>query len=103
MGRNQPELVTAAEWIDVDEVERITVGDVSFEASESHTLKTPDGYKWSKDVTTGTLVETRDGFKAMSRETIAKKTRVLRLHLEGPSHEYSVSGVFSHNTKISTL
>lgn len=103
MGRDVPERVESAEWIDVDQVERISVGGVMFEASDSHTLKTESGYRWTVDVPSGSSVETRSGFREMTRETIRKKTRVLRVHLNGPSHEYSVSGVFSHNFKIAPV
>lgn len=99
-GRDVPERVLSAEWIEVDSLYRITVGDASFECSGSHTLKLSDGYQWVENIRSGSMVETRDGYQPVRIEQVHKAGRVLKLHLEGPSHEYSVSGVLSHNAKI---
>jgi hypothetical protein len=99
-GRDEPERVLSAEWIEVDSLYRVTVGASSFECSGSHTLKLADGYQWVENVHSGSMVETRDGYKPVRIDHVQKSGRVLRLHLEGPSHEYSVSGVMSHNFKI---
>jgi hypothetical protein len=100
MGRNAPERLIGAEWHWVDTVQRITVGEHSFECSDSHTVIADGRHQWCSNVPSGSLIETRTGLRTMTREAASKRVRVLRVHLEGPSHEYSAYGVLSHNTKV---
>lgn len=99
-GRDELERVLSADWIEVDSLYRITTGDASFACSGSHTLKLADGYQWVENIQTGSMVETRIGYEPVRTDQVQKAGRVLRLHLEDPSHEYSVSGLMSHNFKI---
>lgn len=102
MGRNQPERVIGAQWIDVNELYRVSVnGHESFECSASHVLDVDGVYTWVSRLAPECTVNTRhEGKQNMQYEVLAKTDRVLRIELSGPSHEYSVHGVMTHNFKI---
>jgi hypothetical protein len=99
-GRHGPERVIAADWMPVETVFRVAVaGHDSFECSGSHMLRTAGHYEWTQRVLEGALVETKDGYKPVRISWEHRRTRVLRIHMAGPSHEYSVRGVWTHNWK----
>ena len=101
VGREGPERIVSAAWVPVQEYHWIEVeGFESFGASESLTLKPEDApHTWCSRLASGTLVDTTAGFRAMRRTLVPEPTEVLFLHLEGPSHEYRVDGVWTHNHK----
>jgi hypothetical protein len=102
LGRDGPERLRSAEWKEADRVFAVTVGSrPAFRASDSHPIKASHCYSPLGFARAGSLVETRDGFEPLQAEPVPGVHRVLHVHLGGPSHEYSVRGVFSHNEKIS--
>lgn len=97
-GRSVPERIVGAEWVWVDSFERITVDGFSFDCSASHTLSVDGQHIHCGKIPSGSMIETRTGYVQMVRRTVEEGRRVLRIHLEGPSHEYSVGGILTHNT-----
>lgn len=102
LGRNGPERIKHAEWVTVPEYFAIEVeGFRAFGCSGSHMVLTEDGYHWVSHVAGGTPVATVDGFRRLRKHRIRAKADVLRIELEGPSHEYLVvQGVWTHNIKL---
>lgn len=98
-GRYGPERMVSAEWMPVEEVFRVYAGAPGFECSTTHMLRVQGHYKFVEDVPSWSNVETRTGYAPAGLARYPKSTRVLRIHMEGPSHEYSVHGVWSHNYK----
>ena len=102
-GRYGPERIISAEWVPVAEVYRVRVGNRrSFDCSTTHMLRVFGHYVFAEDVPTWSAVETRYGYETAALTRYTKSTRVLRIHMEGPSHEYSVHGVWTHNMKPPT-
>jgi hypothetical protein len=97
VGRNIPERVRSAAWNWVEQYQEITVGETTFCCSDSHTLSVAGVHRHCSAVDDGALVEIRGGYARLSRTKRFGRVRVLRIELEGPSHEYSVGGVLTHN------
>ena len=96
-GRYGPEKVLSAEWVEVSRVCSVSVGfRPSFECSESHMLRVAGHYIHAVEIDS-CAVETRDGYEHARIVRAEKTCRVLQIFLEGPSHEYSSHGVWSHN------
>jgi len=102
LGRDGPERIRMAEWMEVPEYFGINVaGFRAFGCSGSHMVRTRSGYRWVQDVPDGTEIETTRGFGAMRKSRLSVANEVLRIELEGPSHEYQVGdGVWTHNMKV---
>jgi hypothetical protein len=100
LGRDGPERLRSAEWKESDHVFSVRVGDrPAFRVSDSHPVKRSHYYSPLCRALSGTSVETRDGYEPLTAVAVPGTHRVLHVHLGGPSHEYSIHGVFSHNTK----
>lgn len=103
VGRNGPERIKHAEWMTVREYYAIELeghGFHAFGCSPSHMVMTEDGYRWIAHVLDGTPIETTDGFRLLRKHRILVQADVLKIELEGPSHEYLVvEGVWTHNFK----
>lgn len=104
MGRDVPERIISAEWVHEDHYQLIEVdGFRSFGCSDSHTMlpEGSDRHIWCSLIESGTKVDTIDGFSTMKRTgVIDAPTEVLKIELEGPSHEYLVEdGIWAHNIK----
>jgi hypothetical protein len=102
VGREGPERIRMAEWMKVPEYLLINVsGFRGFGCSGSHTVRTRAGHRWVDHVPDGTEIETNCGFETMRKFRINMTAHVLKIELEGPSHEYQVvDGVWTHNLKI---
>jgi hypothetical protein len=99
-GRFGPERLVGATWERVTDVYRVNVGNrPAFECSGSHMLRVQGHYKWTREIATRARLETRDGYEHARIVPTGAVCRVLRVHLEGPSHEYSTHGVMTHNMK----
>jgi hypothetical protein len=96
-GENGPELLVSAKWVWQRHVNQITVGDVTFECSDTHTLAVNGVHSACSTIPSGTLIDTRTGLQAMTKTRVRKDARVLKVTLSGPSHVYSVGGVLTHN------
>ncbi len=97
MGRDGPEQLVRAHWVWVHRHQKLTVGDAVIECSNTHTVSVAGVHKHCAEVPSGTLIDTRTGPQEMTREVVDTTVRVLELTLAGPSHEYSASGVLTHN------
>jgi hypothetical protein len=99
-GRYGPERVIGAEWVEVAETYKVDVYcHPSFYCSGSHLVRVGGHYQPVSTTNPEADLETRDGYALSSIKRGGPSGRVLRLHLAGPSHEYSVGGVWSHNVK----
>ena len=97
-GADGPESVVNAEWIWITHHQRLTVGGSVVDCSDTHTVRVDGKHLHCSRVPSGTMIDMRDGTKqVMQREIVHKNVRVLKLTLSGPSHEYSVGGVLTHN------
>jgi hypothetical protein len=102
-GESGPEKLVSARWVQLPRYQRIKVGDVSFDCSDTHTVSVDGIHIQCAKVPTGSVVDTRTGREVMERTPVTGNVRVLELTLSGPSHVYSVGGVLTHNTtKIGT-
>jgi hypothetical protein len=102
-GRFGPERIVTAEWARVATLYGVRVGNRPyFECSGTHMLRVAGHYKWTKNIDRAD-VETRDGYEHSRVTRVDATGRVLHIHLEGPSHEYSSHGVMTHNIKIESL
>ena len=104
-GRYGPERIVSAEWLPVEDVVHVKAqGHRGFHCSKSHMLRVKGHYVFAGDIPPGPCsLETRDGYVPAWVTPVSRAARVLRIHLEGPSHEYSVRGVMTHNYKPSSL
>lgn len=101
VGRDGPEKIVAMEIRDLDYFYRIFVRDEMFECSPSTTLKTEDGkHVWCELIKNGSLIDTVNGYKEMYKQQILMPIQVMQIELEGPSHEYRVVSVWTHNIKV---
>jgi hypothetical protein len=98
-GRYGPEKVTAAEWISEDQYYRVETRSASFGCSASHMVRVEGHYLFAATVGQYADLETRGGYRTAEIYLVPKPARVLHIHLSGPSHEYSVGGVYTHNIK----
>jgi hypothetical protein len=100
-GRFGPEQILAAEWVDVTEVYWLRVGvRPAIYCSASHMLRVCGHYQMADSLGHINTVETRTGYEpVMAAQLQLTGARVLRISLAGPSHEYSVYGVMTHNIK----
>lgn len=103
IGRNGPEKIISMIVRDVDESYRIYVDKDAFECSGTTTLMVENGkHVWCKNIPEGSLVDTTEGFARMGRDRIKNPNKVMQIELSGPSHEYRVGKVWTHNTKASS-
>jgi hypothetical protein len=101
-GRGGPERIRAAQWVEVPEYYVAKVeGYRPFGCSASHMVATSAGYRWIETVPNGSLVDTVAGMRLLQKTRFGVPVDVLRIELEGPSHEYQVEdGVWTHNMKL---
>jgi hypothetical protein len=98
--RNEAEEIIDCYWVWVDHYQWIEVeGHQGFGCSDSCTLMARDTgeHRWCSQIESGTEVETTSGWRRMQRQQVNEPVEVLRIHLAGPSHEYMVGGVWTHN------
>lgn len=102
-GRYGPERVLSAKWLSVDEVYKVrSHHHTSFKCSGTHLLRVAGHYQYARDLFAEAglvTIETRDGYERALITKHQTPSRVLEIHLAGPSHEYSVGGVWTHNIK----
>ena len=97
MGRDGPEQIASCHWHWVNHHHRIKVGAVEFGCSRTHTLSVDGVHKHCELVPSGAMVDTCTGPQRLERMVVLDTVRVLHITLSGPSHEYSVGGVWTHN------
>ncbi len=100
-GRECPERVLAMQWVEDEPIWTIMAGTTNLFCSGSHLLNTRMGYLRCEKIPYGVEVETRDGWERLHIVFTGRHGKVLALELEGPSHEYSSSGLYSHNKRLS--
>jgi hypothetical protein len=100
-GRYGSERVLSAEWVPVEEVVYVSVSErETFGCSTDHLLRHGGHYCAASQLSNGVVVETRDGHEPANFRLEKCNARVLRIELEGPGHEYSSHGVWTHNICI---
>jgi hypothetical protein len=96
-----PEQLIAAEWVKVTLYNSVNVEGRCFDCSEFHPFKVREAeeYRFLKDIPSGTEVLCADGYRLMTKTRVdaTEPVEVLHVHMSGPTHLYSVQGVFSHN------
>jgi hypothetical protein len=103
-GRFGPERILSAEWVYADDVYHVAVGNrAAFRCSGTHMLRVQGHYQWTREIAERARIETRDGYEHARITPVPEAVRVLKIHLEGPSHEYSSHGVMTHNIKAEPL
>lgn len=99
-GRNGPEKIVSMILRDIDDFYRIYVDEDIFDCSGTTTLLPEFGrHTWCQNIGDGTPVDTMIGYRPMHKDHILSPTQVVQIELSGPSYEYRVGKVWTHNTK----